>query len=176
MKEKLIVAATGHRPKYLRGIKSHYFFNQFMFGELEELARCYLSTLKPTKVICGMATGWDTAVGWAAVNQSIPLTCAVPFLGQCQYWSDQDKVRYASLLNFADKVEVIDKSPTSKSSVAKKYWLRDKWMMDNSDHVVTLFNGDYTTGTGITVRYAESLNKEIDNLYWIWEKTLKKWM
>ena len=77
-------------------------------------------------------------------------------------------------LNKADEVIYVDRLVNTKYVVANnkidiyvanKMQLRNEYMVDNSDKVIAYFNGEKKGGTYNCIKYAESLNKEIINLY-----------
>ena len=52
--------------------------------------------------------------------------------------------------------EIIElKNPIQKSDGFLSYRKRDEYLVDSATFVVAFFNGDYHTGTGMTVKYAE---------------------
>jgi hypothetical protein len=67
----LIVAGTGHRPDKLGG------YSDDAFNLLVKIAKHWLEMNKPTRVISGMALGWDQALATAAVEVDIPFVAAV---------------------------------------------------------------------------------------------------
>lgn len=108
--------------------------------------------------ISGMAPGVDV---WAAEivlemkekNPDIRLVCALPFEGFDKKRSIEEKEQYYSIMERADKVEVIC-SHYSRSC----FQLRNKWMVDNSSLVIAVYNGE-KGGTRNTIKYAERCGK-----------------
>ena len=93
----LIVGCTGHRPQKIPN---------YNYDSLYDLATKALETLKPDKVISGMALGWDTAMAQAALNLNIPVEAAIPFRGQETKWSNKAKQLYFNMLDSCDVVYV----------------------------------------------------------------------
>lgn len=139
---------TGHRLHLLPGYTGDT--SHTLRATLLRLAMDKLEEWHPDAVVTGMATGWDMAVGAAAMLLNIPFRCYVPFLGQERLWGDTDKFMYNSLLDEAAEVRVI--SPVQRKAA---YIERDQAMVDDSDRMLALYLGDPTTGTGQTLAYAD---------------------
>lgn len=152
----MIISGTGHRPDKLGG------YSDKAHDELTNVAIAYLQEAKPTKVISGMALGWDTALADAAVLLGIPLVAAIPFEGQESRWPIHSRARFNYLRSRATEEVIVSEG----GYAAWKMQVRNEWMVDNSDLVVALWNGT-DGGTANCVRYAEKKGKPIVNL---WEK------
>lgn len=158
----MIAAGTGHRFKTL-GYESK--------GPLEEFAVRVLARHRPTGIISGMALGWDQALAVAAVKLGIPFVAAVPFEGQEKIWPPAAQREYRDLLTLASTVTVVcqfyehDDSP---KLLADAYQTRNEWMVDNSTHLLALWNGDRKGGTYNCVRYAQEGRREIIQLWDEW--------
>ncbi len=158
------IAATGHRPPRL-GLSYHSEHNRLltMFAKsvIEESRQGY----DELTMISGMAQGWDQAVAHAAVLLGISFIAAIPFDGQESPWPEQGRVRYRELLKRASEVVVV-----SPGSYAKdKYITRDRWMVNQSDAVLALWDGAKNGGTFETIRYAEDNDLEVVNTWEQWE-------
>ena len=70
-----------------------------------------------------------------------------------QYFQEE---RYNAILSAADETILI-----SDTYYKGCYDKRNKFMVDNSDYVVTWFDG-HAGGTKNTINYAKKLNKEIE--------------
>ena len=92
-------------------------------------------------------------------GHAVRLICAIPFPKQAEKFPEDWKRRYDSILARADeKVLVSDKY------YKNCYYDRNRFMVDNSDFVLTWFDGS-AGGTKNTVRYAESVLRKVINLY-----------
>lgn len=151
---------TGHRPEKLP------------WGEDENSEGCMLLKLALshaiaelaeggcTRFISGMARGVDTYAAEEVLLlrdelKSITLECAVPFKGQPDGWSEEDKRRYDAILASADEVKVLAESYSSDA-----YLARNRYMVDESDLVIAVYSGD-GGGTGATVEYAKEKGREL---------------
>lgn len=153
----MIICATGHRPNRLGGYDN--------LPIIDEFAMRILSTRKrPSGLISGMAQGWDQSIAVACVRLGIPFVAAVPFEGQEKRWPDATRRTYNQLLSAASQVHVVAKDYSDSA-----YLLRDRWMVDNSQAVLALWNGDRASGTGATVAYAREGNRPIENVWPEWQ-------
>lgn len=152
---------TGHRPQSL----------PFGFNESDE--RCVL--LKRTicekiislitqygvrHFISGMAIGVDMYAAEIVLSlrseyPDITLECAIPCETQSAKWSASLRERYNSIVSRCDKKTVLQNHYTYDCM-----YKRNKYMVDNSDFVIAVWNGK-VSGTGKTVRYAESQGKKV---------------
>lgn len=151
----MIIAGTGHRPDKLGG------YTEANFERLVTIAEKWLKGLKATKVISGMALGWDQALAQAAINLEIPLIAAIPFTNQAEVWSDKSKVYYQDLLNKVQ--EIVNVSGMDEYSV-EYMQKRNEWMVDNCDILLAMFD-ESSGGTKNCVQYAELQNKRIVNVF-----------
>jgi uncharacterized phage-like protein YoqJ len=151
----MIVAGTGHRPDKIGG------YSEANFKKLVALAEKSLKEIGASKVISGMALGWDQALAQAAINLKIPLIAAVPFTNQDKVWTDKSKKYYQELLTKANVTINVSEMDDFKSEYMQK---RNVWMVDNCDILLAMFDGT-SGGTANCVRYAESKNKKIINIY-----------
>lgn len=152
----LTIAGTGHRPNKLGG------YSPEVFSTLVGVAKDALIEVQPTKVISGMALGWDTALAVAARELNIPFIAAVPFFEQPSAWPQASQDMYHGLLASAsDVVYVCD-----KGYAPWKMQIRNEWMVDHCDVVLALWDGT-SGGTGNCIAYADKVKKPIHN---IWDK------
>ena len=116
------------------------------------------------RFIFGGALGVDTWAGEIVADMKegkyshlpIILDLYSPFEGQEGNWFDESKIRYYNLMARCDNiVEVCD-----AGYAPWKMIVRDKAMVNDSDLVIAVWNGDGgKSGTGHTVTYAKKLNK-----------------
>jgi len=153
---ELVIAATGHRPAKLGARR-----------RLDELpvasvAYAFLATLRPDRVISGMARGWDLIVAEQCLRLKIPLVAAVPGSphDQTAHWDYSDVSRYQHVLHQAAHVEII---PATVLNTAA-YHARDRWMVDHAHMMLAAWNGS-GSGTGYTVEYARGRGVAVCNLW-----------
>lgn len=150
----MIIAATGHRPDKLGG------YGPSAFSNLVDLARQYLIAQKPEGVIVGMALGWDLAFAQGAVGLGIPVHGAVPFKGQASKWPEYQQDIYQRLVSQCASVTVVSEGGFS----AEAMQARNRWMVDRAHRICALYSGE-AGGTRNCVKYAEQLQRPIDNLW-----------
>lgn len=152
----MTIAGTGHRPNKLGG------YSQEAFDDLKIIARMYLESEKIiSKVISGMAIGWDQALAQAAIDANIPLVAAIPFQGQESVWNDSSKEYYQYLLENSSEIVYVSSGEFSN----EKMQIRNRWMVNNCDLLVAMWNGDTSGGTYNCIQYAKSQKRRIINLY-----------
>lgn len=151
---RLIIAGTGHRPNKLGG------YGQEVFDKLVGVAEAYLKENPCTGVISGMALGWDMALAQAAINTSTPFAAAVPFIGQETKWPSASQEQYKRIISEAKKVIYTSEPGYSPY----KMQVRNVWMVDRCDVLLAMWDGS-DGGTGNCVKYANSVGKQITNLY-----------
>jgi uncharacterized phage-like protein YoqJ len=151
-----VIAATGHRPDKLGG---HTNMARLALGGL---ATEYLNRVRPSRMIVGMALGWDQAVAGACVALDIPFVAAVPFEGQESRWPPEAQKLYRWLLTMAEDVEVVSAFPG-----ARAMQFRNEWMVDQAEAVVALHDGSWG-GTFNCVEYARKRGVPVENLWARW--------
>lgn len=164
----MIIAGTGHRPDKLGG------YSDEAFQVLVDILVEFLIVIKPRTVISGLALGFDQALAQAVIHineqkllpHQIKLIGAAPFKSQDSNWPQSSKTYYQELLKKCDKVIIVSEGDYSVAKMMK----RNKWMVDNANVIVTIFDGT-SGGTKNTVDYAESKKKQVINLY---QKFLEK--
>ena len=167
------IAFTGHRPNKLSC--GHSYDNEeavklINFLSDEILNKCY-ELNNPITIISGGALGIDQLVILATSKlldkecdkrfKLLPLIIAEPFEGFWSKWSIESQNFYLKTLkNCATNIEIISQPPYNAHKMQK----RNKWMVDNADEVWAFWDGS-PGGTANCVKYAQSKNKKIINLY-----------
>lgn len=149
----MIFCGTGHRPNKLGG------YSDSVANVISSVAKSAIILSESTKIISGMALGWDQALAHEAILLNIPFIAAVPFRGQEKRWPSYAQEYYYKLLSKAERIEYI--SMTYTPSCMNE---RNKWMVDNSEGVLALYNGT-PSGTRNCVEYARGLNKIVKNFW-----------
>lgn len=148
---------TGHRPNKLsyKG-QSGYVDNPLTLWIREKIKEILIE-IKPEKAISGMALGTDQISAQICIELGIPWIAAIPFIGQELAWPEESQQKYRSLLAQASEVHIV----CDGGYAAWKMQHRNKWMCDNSDIVIGVYNGDRAGGTANCINYAKSKNKQI---------------
>lgn len=140
------IALTGHRSKRLKGqeVKIKKWID-------EQLKNYNVPENKPLFAYSGMAQGADQIFAHVAIDNGYNLICCFPYFKT----------------NFHPEVETIMKKALSSRFISEKYtgnnvyWLRDKYMVDNCDVLLAVWDGKKKGGTWITVKYAQKIGKPI---------------
>lgn len=155
----MIVAGTGHRPKFCPCKYDHG--HPWLRTLKLNLAKA-LRDLDVKTVISGMAIGWDTWLAQAALDLEIPVHAYVPFPEQGKTWPTDSRKEYERILNLSDLVIYISNSYSDEA-----FLKRDRAMVDDCDQVFSLLNPEANSGgTFYTVKYAEKNNKPITNFWY----------
>lgn len=153
----LVIAGTGHRKLGNTTITS----DGPIYNKIRDHLMEKLLAFTPSMVISGMAVGFDLALADAACQLRIPFTAAEPYLGHGAGWGKADKSKHETLLGFASRIECVSEAYTN----AGVYWLRDKWMVDNSNCLFAFYDGRGVGGTKLTYDYAVKSGKVVVNLW-----------
>lgn len=158
-----ICAFTGHRPtrftfKYDEAAPACIELKNVL---AEQIARFYRRGV--TKYLTGCALGVDMWAGEAVLalaklHPEISLCCIVPFAGQEKKWTPEQQMRYNALLQRSSKTVIIKDRYTDDC-----YFERNRFLVDNADALLAVYDGEAKerSGTGYTVRYAQSAEKPI---------------
>ena len=153
---------TGHRPQRL----------PFKFDEqhpacarLKGLLRQELTRLiteeEVNRFITGMALGTDQICAELVLElkeayPQITLECAIPYEEQAAKWTVPQRDRYFSIIVRSDCENQLQGAYT-KDCMAK----RNRYMVEESGHVLAVWDGTARSGTGQTVRYARELGRKV---------------
>ncbi len=114
--------------------------------------------------ISGAAMGFDIIAAETVLDlrkgskTPVKLICAVPFKAQSDTFTGDWKARYDAVLAAADQIIY-----TSEDYHKGCYSVRNRYMVDNSDYVLTWFDGA-KGGTHNTILYALRNGKKVINL------------
>lgn len=156
MKLKMSCCFTGHRPEKLAWKKDEYDEACLRLKKELLLYITKLIELGVCRFYTGMAMGVDI---WAAEivldmknkyrDKNIQLIATIPYEEQAKNWTDEWKERYTNVLEFADKIILLQEQYTRGC-----FYARNRYMVDNSSFVIVVFNGE-EGGTKYTIDYAK---------------------
>ena len=160
--DKKAVAFTGHRPESLPFGRN---MDSGRYGEFEttlrkEIVHCMDEGYNT--FYCGGARGADIVCGEIVIAEKrtnhpkVHLVCAIPSRGQADLWSWRWKQRYLNLLREADTIKQL-----CEEYQRGCYHIRNRYMVDNCDLLIAIYNGEGKGGTAYTVNYAREQGKEI---------------
>lgn len=158
MVDNMIIAGTGHRPKFC---PCKYKENHPWLVALKDDLMLIFLQQRPTAVITGMAIGWDTWLAQVALEMGYPVWAYVPFRGQGENWPSSSRNEYKRILEASEKVLYISDEYHNDA-----FLKRDRAMVDDCDEVFALWNPEAQSGgTYYTVKYAEKNGKPITNFW-----------
>lgn len=154
-------AFTGHRPKKYPW---RYDETDKRCAKLKEMLEEQINKLIAdgySDFMSGMAEGTDT---WAAEivlafrekNPALKLHCILPCRDQANKWSDSAQKRYFKILGQADSVIYVNR--TYKKDCMLE---RNCFLVDHSELLLAVYNGEKRGGTAATVRYARKHEREL---------------
>ena len=155
------MALTGHRPQRLGYDNYNYLTDEWV--RLIDWLRLAIITLEVTDIYCGMADGSDIAYGIAAKSLKdedypIKLHCILP----CKNYNSNNPW-YNELKKVADEwIELSDEFYKGCDNV------RDQYMVDHSDKLFAIWDGNKSGGVWSTIRKAQK--KGLDIIYYPKEK------
>jgi uncharacterized phage-like protein YoqJ len=149
MVNKMILGITGHRPQTL-GLD--YSYESARYNKLRAIITEKFDELKPKQIVSGMALGVDTYAVQVALELGIGYIAAVPFKDQECKWPIKAQKYYCQLLRMADDVVIVSEGSYS----ASKMHTRNRWIVDNSDALLAIFNEQPGSGTANCVEYAKT--------------------
>ena len=162
-KKELTCCFTGYRPakfpfSLTKSNKDFIDFENVLYREVFSTYPCGVKNF-----ISGMAMGFDILAAEAVLTlksakPEVKLICAIPFKEQSKTFDDEWKTRYLNVLNAADEVIYICENYNKGC-----FFKRNKYMVDNSDVVITWFDGQ-KGGTANTIDYALRKGRRVINL------------
>ena len=150
-------AQAGSAPLWCGHGLSYYDFELVLWKVIDQSIAAGYDTF-----YCGGARGVDLVCGEIiAANKLsglryLKLICAIPFKQQADKWSYLWRLRYQEVLKAADRIKLI--SPEYHRGC---YHARNRYMVDNADRVIAVYDGSSSGGTAYTVDYARKQGKEI---------------
>lgn len=153
----LHVALTGHRPERLG--YDEYTYSTDDWGRMIDWLKFKIKEDNITDVYCGMADGCDIAYGVAALelkdeDYTVNLHCILP----CKNYNASN-AWYKMLKEGADEWVELAESFYKGCDDA-----RDQYMVDHSDKLIAIWDGNKSGGVWSTIRKAQK--KDIDIIYY----------
>ena len=134
------VGITGHRVERLEDHED----------AVKELISEALQRIGATRLYQGMANGVDLWSAKEAWKLKIPYTACKPWAGHSPRYGD--RIEYTKVIRHAD--EVIDVSPHFGYPGPWVYGKRNEFIVDNSQALIAVWDGDRYGGTYHCIQYA----------------------
>lgn len=156
---------TGHRPSGFPWIYGKENQSQATYKKiLCEIIDWYISENDVTDFISGMALGadMDFAATFLLLREKYPyirLHCAIPCRDQTRLWKEPYISLYNNILRQADSSVILSESYTRTCMLE-----RNRYMVDKSDYVFAVWNGERKGGTWYTMEYAKKLKRPVEVL------------
>lgn len=154
-------AFTGHRPKsfpwgYNESAPGCILLKEVLAAQIFALAEQGV-----TDFLSGMAQGVDL---WCAqivldlrkTTSALKLHAILPCEGQERKWTASAQEHYRSILAQANAVIYVGQEYSRNGMLE-----RNRYLVDHSSILLAVYNGSYRSGTGMTVRYAQKLGREV---------------
>ena len=114
-----------------------------------------------TQFLSGMAEAVDT---WSALsvlalrekNPALKLHCILPCREQADKWTASSRDLYRSILDRADSIVYVSREYHKDCMLE-----RNRFLIDHSTILLTVYNGERRGGTAATMRYAQKMGREI---------------
>ena len=156
---------NGHRPSGFPWIYGKENQSQATYKKiLCEIIDWYISENDVTDFISGMALGadMDFAATVLLLREKYPyirLHCAIPCRDQTRLWKEPYISLYNNILRQADSSVILSESYTRTCMLE-----RNRYMVDKSDYVFAVWNGERKGGTWYTMEYAKKLKRPVEVL------------
>ena len=162
----MICCCTGHRPKkfpwdYGSDEQKQNCYRQALYDRIQR----YITEKHVSIFLSGMALGadMDFAECVLLLRKKYPfirLHCILPCRTQTRYWEKAEIDRYRSILQNADQTKLLSEKYTHHCMSD-----RNCYMVDKSDYVFAIWNGQTKGGTWHTLQYAKIKHKQIEILF-----------
>lgn len=157
---------SGHRPQKLGGYPKY----EEYLPHLVALAKGCIDRFgdgNSVQVITGMALGWDTAAGLAAIEMELPLIAALPCYDYQKSWpKSTDRDRYHYILSHCHTIWIGSQGGYSYQGLIN----RNELIVANSNKVIFLWDKNPKGGTYNCWNYAQSINRQPFNVWGSWFK------
>ena len=148
------IAIVGHRPPELGGYDENP-VTKLVRRQLTEILQAKAQMFETVRVMTGLQLGTETLAAEAAIAAGVEFAAVLAFPDPAARWPKASQARFDELLDQAADVVVVDtKLPKTAAEAGKAFGKRDRWLQDNADEAVVVFDGKHT-GVGAQVRAFE---------------------
>lgn len=114
--------------------------------------------------MCGGALGFDTlaaqeVIKFRQLHRDVRLVLCLPCMDQAEGWSDKSRSMYSHILESADEIIYASEVYTDSCMRERNFLLASRC------DILIAYCGRPRSGSGQTVRMADSMGKEVINLY-----------
>lgn len=157
------VCFTGHRPNKLYGYGSYENWRP-LFDTIYSLCEKLYTEHGTRTFITGGAQGVDQTAFWAIrklarSHPDINNIVYVPMKGQELRWREDgifNQKDFRKMLNLASNYQILTDTPSIKA-----LFDRNERMVNDTDAVIAVWNGDMKSGTAACIKYARKINRKV---------------
>lgn len=155
---------TGHRPSKLSGYNPAD--NKDLLYHLRDIIEYHINTYNVDTFITGMALGIDQWTARIVIKLKekyphIKLVASIPCANHSSKWNDKSQKEWQKIIDACDYVHYVSEEEYT-------HWCmndRNKWMVDNSQYVIAVHNGENKGGTYNCKQYAIKNNRHITTIH-----------
>lgn len=152
------VSFTGHRPDKIGGYDENNALRIQIKQDIRYFLRGQLNETPDLTVLVGGALGVDTDVARECWRLGIPYILCAPCRNQDARWNNTSRATYRTMSELASEIIYVYDGDYKTSQCL---FDRNQYMVDNSDKLVAVWNGDKFGGTWSCMSYAKRVNKPI---------------
>lgn len=160
--------ATGHRADKLELYTEEQAHRLIAFAD--DVVQIYFKSPTVGTMYCGMQSGWDLAIGLAAMNRGWNLVPCLPYTNFLPYGQYNKRFWYSISSRILKAYKPVVVCPGDYA--AWKLNTRNKFMVDHSSFVMALWDGS-DSGTKNCIDYAISKQTPYENYWDRWMNVIK---
>ena len=155
------IAIVGHRPPELGGYDENP-TTKLVRRQLTEILEAKAQMFETVRVLSGLQLGTETLAVEAAIAAGVEFVAVLAFPDPAARWPKPSQARFDELLDQAADVVVVEtKLPKTAAEAGKAFGKRDRWLQDNADEAVVVFDGKHS-GVASQVRsFEKALGEEV---------------
>jgi len=146
------IMVTGHRQ--------HIFKDNISISNvkilIENILLQYKTKYSNLCILTGMALGTDQWIAEICIKNNIKFKAYLAFNGQDGMWKYNQVKHYKYLLSHATEIKY-----ACDNINIFAYYKRNKMLVNDCNECISVFNGNYNTGTGQTIKELKKSNKKL---------------
>ncbi len=148
------IAIVGHRPPELGGYDENP-VTKLVRRQLTEILQAKAQMFEGVRVLSGLQLGAETLAVEAAIEAGVEFVAVLAFPDPAARWPKASQARFDEMLDQASDVVIVDtKLPKSAADAGKAFGKRDRWLQENADEAIVVFDGKHS-GVASQVRAFE---------------------
>ena len=135
------IAVVGHRPPEIGGYRKNP-TAEGLRRHMREILAAKASMFDEVVVLTGLQLGTETLAAEAALEAGVQFTAVLAFPDPSARWPKPAQQHFDELIDQALDVVVVDPAiPGTGMQVAKAFAKRDRWLQQNGDEAVVVWDG-----------------------------------